>query len=252
MKKIIGISTLATLGLLLTGCGQQPFPGNTIYEASIYHDDNKISGIQIVKIPELNVLKTIEIGENLYKKINQVSYNTYKIELNEDTEAKLFNGGFIKTKNLKKLDRINQPLYLWNTKKAMCINAGYDYTLKRPIKVCLVDMDDNGAFDIATYSYKTVTYPLFNSAKYTIKPKSPSYNQNSFKYEALYQGKITNKVKISYREYKDNMARPAFTQDIEYELEKDGTAIVGFKGLRIKVLKATNMDITYKVIKDYK
>ena len=55
-----------------------------------------------------------------------------------------------------------------------------------------------------------------------------------------------------FREFKDDMARPAFTQDIEYDLEKDGTSIIGFKGLRIEVLRATNIDITYKVLKDYK
>ncbi|MGZ8545817.1 MAG: hypothetical protein ACXWVU_00350 [Sulfuricurvum sp.] len=78
-----------------------------------------------------------------------------------------------------------------------------------------------------------------------------TYTENSFKYEALYQGRIDNKIKISFREFKDDMARPAFTQDIDYELNKNGDTIVGFKGLRIKVIKATNMDITYSVIQDY-
>jgi len=32
---------------------------------------------------------------------------------------------------------------------------------------------------------------------------------------------------------------------------KKVSSIVGFKGLRIKILKATNMDITYSVIQDY-
>ena len=77
------------------------------------------------------------------------------------------------------------------------------------------------------------------------------YDRDSFKYEALYQGKIGNKIKISFREFIDDMVRPSFTQDIDYELEKDGTAIIGFKGLRIQVLQATNLNITYKVIKDY-
>lgn len=48
------------------------------------------------------------------------------------------------------------------------------------------------------------------------------------------------------------MLRPAFTQDIEYELNKNNTTIIGFKGLRIEVIKATNLDITYKIIQDYK
>ena len=47
------------------------------------------------------------------------------------------------------------------------------------------------------------------------------------------------------------MIRPAFEQIIDYELAQEGTTTIGFKGLRIEVLKATNMDITYKVLKDY-
>jgi len=49
----------------------------------------------------------------------------------------------------------------------------------------------------------------------------------------------------------DFIIRDAFTQNIEYELDENGKAMIGFKGLRIEVLKATNMDITYKVVKDY-
>jgi len=48
------------------------------------------------------------------------------------------------------------------------------------------------------------------------------------------------------------MSRPSFTQDIDYELNKNGNTIIGFKGLRIEILKATNIDITYRVIQDYK
>lgn len=104
----------------------------------------------------------------------------------------------------------------------------------------VIPSGDNGTIDM-------LTQPL----EYKIVPTPPMYDVDSFKYEALYQGKIDNKIKISFREFKDNTARPAFTQDIDYELNKSGDTIIGFKGLRIKVIKATNMDITYSVIHDY-
>lgn len=254
MKSKMLLNSLV-LGCLVffSGCGgQEPFPGMTITDASIYHDKNQKSGLQTQTIPELNQQQTIEIGANLYQKINQIFHDTYTVTLEEDTEAKLFNGGFIRTRNLTKIDKTNQPLYLWNDKKAICFDAGYDDVLRRPIKICLIDTNDDSSFDVAAYSYKNITYPLSNSASYTTQLKNPSYNQDSFKYIALYQGKSGNKIKISFREFKDDMARPAFTQDIEYDLEKDGTSIIGFKGLRIEVLRATNIDITYKVLKDYK
>jgi len=54
-------------------------------------------------------------------------------------------------------------------------------------------------------------------------------------------------VKVSYREFKGGLARPAFTQDVSYQMDPDGTTTIAFRGLRIKVLKATRESITYVV-----
>lgn len=43
------------------------------------------------------------------------------------------------------------------------------------------------------------------------------------------------------------MARPAFTQDISYDLEADGSTIVAFKGLRIPITKTSPAEIEYVV-----
>lgn len=250
MKKIkfvnIKFSSLILISIMFSGCGQEPFPGNTIQEASIYHDKSKNSGIEILSIPSLNTVNTIEVGENLYQKINQQTFDTYTVKLLENTQAKLFNGGYIITNNDNSLNE--DLLYKWKNKNAMCFPSGYDSSLQRPIKICLVDDTDENNFSQAVYSYKDKKYPLTNKAKYEIIPSKPKYNKDSFKYEALYQGKKGNSIKISFREFRNDMARPAFTQDIDYELEKDDTTFIGFKGLRIQVLKATNMDITYKVL----
>ena len=244
MFKII---LLTIVGFVFIGCTLQPLPGETIEAAGIYHDKNKIAGTYTISIPKLNLEKTVEVGENLYQRMNQISFDTYKVNLLEDTTAKLFSGGMIRT-NIHN-DSTEYLLYHWMNKNAMCVDAGF-YQNKRT-KICLIDSEGNGYFSVAAYDYKNETYPLSNKVKYTLVSKAPVFDQDSFKYEALYQGKIGNKIKISFREFKDNMARPAFTQDIEYELNKNATTVIGFKGLRIKVLKATNLDITYKIIHDY-
>ena len=91
---------------------------------------------------------------------------------------------------------------------------------------------------------------MSKNIKYELTPVLS--DEDSFKYIALYQGKIGDKIKISFREFYNNNARPAFTQDIEYELELNKNTIIGFKGLRIEVLSASNVDIKYKVVEDYK
>lgn len=68
-----------------------------------------------------------------------------------------------------------------------------------------------------------------------------------FKQELLYQGKNGNALSVSYREYTNNFARPAFQQDLTYTLNENGTAVVAFRAARITVHKATNTEIDYTV-----
>jgi len=65
--------------------------------------------------------------------------------------------------------------------------------------------------------------------------------RNSFRQEFIYNGKTKDTLKISYREFKDDMARPAFYQDLSYDLSE--SRIIGFRDIRIEVIEATNTDI---------
>ena len=74
-------------------------------------------------------------------------------------------------------------------------------------------------------------------------------SEAGFKQQYIYNGKSGNTIKFTYREFNGDMARPAFTQDLQYDLSESN--IIGFKELRIEVLKATNIDIEYKVLKSF-
>lgn len=70
-----------------------------------------------------------------------------------------------------------------------------------------------------------------------------------FKKELVYNGKVGNNMKFIYREYIENLARPSFTQEMQYDLSESN--IIGFKGARLEVEKATNTNITYKVLSSF-
>lgn len=72
--------------------------------------------------------------------------------------------------------------------------------------------------------------------------------EKCIKKEFIYNGKSNNTLKFIYREFVRDMARPAFTQELQYDLNESN--IIGFKGLRIEVLKSTNTSIEYKVLSD--
>lgn len=76
---------------------------------------------------------------------------------------------------------------------------------------------------------------------------SDKWSEGSFKRELVYSGVSQNTITILYREYQENIARPAFSQELKYDLAQGKT--IGYKGARFEVLKATNTDIVYKVVK---
>ena len=73
---------------------------------------------------------------------------------------------------------------------------------------------------------------------------------NNFQQEFIYSGKAGNVVKFTYREFTNDMARPAFNQDVQYDLTESNE--IGFKGARILVLNATNTKLEYKLISAFK
>lgn len=72
---------------------------------------------------------------------------------------------------------------------------------------------------------------------------------DSLQQTLLYNGKIGNRITLAYRELQNNLARPAFNNSVEYDLSE--SAIVGYKGARIEIIKATNTEITYRIISGF-
>ncbi|MEZ8198155.1 hypothetical protein [Vibrio splendidus] len=72
---------------------------------------------------------------------------------------------------------------------------------------------------------------------------------DSFRRTLIYSGRVGDKLKISYREFSSNMTRAAFNTDVEYDLGDSN--VIGYAGARLEVLKATNTEIVYRVIKNF-
>lgn len=85
------------------------------------------------------------------------------------------------------------------------------------------------------------------------KTKSETYINNNcpncFKQEFIFNGKVGTNLKFIYREYINDMARPAFNQELQYDLNESN--IVGFKGLRLEIINATNTNIEYKIFSSF-
>lgn len=72
---------------------------------------------------------------------------------------------------------------------------------------------------------------------------------DSFQQTLIYSGKVGNKINIGYRESSGNLARPAFNNNVEYDLSE--STIIGYKGAQLEVIEATNQHIKYRVIRNF-
>lgn len=79
--------------------------------------------------------------------------------------------------------------------------------------------------------------------------KVPTLSRVSFQQTLIYSGRIKDKINIGYREFSNNLARPAFNNNVEYDLGE--SRVIGYKGARLEVLEATNESIKYKVLRNF-
>lgn len=73
--------------------------------------------------------------------------------------------------------------------------------------------------------------------------------QDSFQQTLIYSGRVGGKINVGYREFSSNMARPAFNNDVEYDLSESKE--IGYKGALLEVIDATNQFIKYKVLRNF-
>ena len=115
-------------------------------------------------------------------------------------------------------------------------------------------------FDIGvSQDKKTGIFRAYQTGMYNNRPEKeiPSFEckeitmphedcSKCFKKEFIYNGRVDDGLKFIYREFYGDLIRPSFTQELQYDLSQSD--IIGFKGLRVKVINATNSTITYSVL----
>jgi hypothetical protein len=82
--------------------------------------------------------------------------------------------------------------------------------------------------------------------KKTITVDSP----DSFEQTILFTGTNGSVVMFSYREFTNNVARPAFTIDLSFDTKIDN--LVRIKGAQLEIIKYDNQSITYKLLSGFK
>ena len=199
------------LVLLFVGCTKIPH--------------NKINESSLVNYPELNTEVTANIGDHLVKKGLMVNETVLVVKKTVD---KVTSGEYVQ------IGEDNEMFYFEPTKEMR--KVGW-------VSVAIKKKDDGIVYLIDFASVKWKYKPVYEMKKRV------SAQNNSFQQTLIFNGIVGNKLKIGYREFKDEMARPAFNNEVEYDLNTSKT--IGYKGCKIEVIKADNESISYKVLKNF-
>lgn len=107
--------------------------------------------------------------------------------------------------------------------------------------ITFIDENSDGTFD----KYGAPT-------KGVVKLKTPifveweqSSRSKGFMRELIYQGRDGDNLKLFYREFNDDFRRPAYDQEVQYDLSESD--YVQFKGLTIKVHEANNEFMIFEI-----
>jgi hypothetical protein len=201
--------------------------------------------------PEIGQVIKDELGNSLVKKSDLNYYWTFEIPTKE-----LYSRENFASPNYYLLPGVGEYTSTVNTK-----NGSYPcYTFKYVrddsvnhatvpkvgnIEFCYDDIDKKLIHRFKLLGYRGAEYQL-DISNFKLQKK---FSDGSFIQELVYNGVVNNYLKFIYREFTDNMARPAFTQELQYDVSK--SKIIGFKGVRLEVIDADNTSIEYKVLKSF-
>lgn len=93
-------------------------------------------------------------------------------------------------------------------------------------------------------------YPIYidwvKGLQAPVKTKTVAAAGPALRRELVYGGVSQGTVSVLYREFVNDMARPAFSQELRYDLAQG--RVIGYQGARFEIIKADNTGLTYRVI----
>ena len=195
---------------------------------------------ELGKSPELNKITRMEIGDSIYSEFNYSLTGIPKIVTAENGTA------------------FNKAVPAGTVLMGMKISGVESYChssvgFQSGWHPCFADTDKDGAFDKATNlanGFDNSFKALSRKIKYT--KKIDKTTKTGFRKEIIYQGLSNGKITIAYREFNNDFARPAFSQTVSYDVNSKGGALIGFKGVRINVIKASGIYIDYIVTRGFR
>lgn len=192
-------------------------------------------------LPAAGIVRTISVGEEFFRFYDDVPVTIAMIDTPAtDTKQKIT----LPTKT---------PLYSVSTSKSLKVCAPVDAgtaitTATLSFGNCAIDDDGDGTIDRVSDGWLGGGKPVLAKVKYTtstmriIAPKS-------FEQVVLYQGATSDTLKLSYREFSNDIARQPFTEELSIPLGKVFPQLIAVKGERFKLITIDGLGLQYEHVK---
>ena len=114
---------------------------------------------------------------------------------------------------------------------------------------CLFDLDDDGRFERVSYSSsgasKRIDPPV--AFRREVVEMLGDAGAPNFRKELLYLGGDSTSLRLSYREFSNDIARPAFSEDLVVPLRENFPQDIAVKDLVITVFGIDGMGLRYAI-----
>lgn len=219
MKKFICISLVSSLAL--TACATPSY--------------NYVPKVELISKPAVGETNTASVGDQLLTYGNMTTQEGIRLSSMFDTGGFEFQSGFYpKTGEEEGKEYFSAP--------PGAVKKGL---LQDPFQSIVYKKEENKLCAVTVYNLTDCKdAPSFQYDHIVVE------GSNSFQQTLIYSGRVGDKINIGYREFSGNSARPAFNNEVEYDLGQDMQ--IAYKGAELKVISANNKEITYEVISNFR
>lgn len=232
MNKAILFGCFLITASILSGCssnGGVRIINITDSESKSYHK---------VVMQKKGEIKTATVGDSVYRDVELIVTKGYVFTLTEPASI-----------NLENDDKLTLSRNQKSSAKTIFSQQGIFSNLFCTPRICLKDPIGVGSFSEWTFRNKLNWNPLTPAVKYTkevVQSESIDYPEHSYK--IIYKGKSKNLAKFTVQEFANNMIREAYSQNFDFELNSSNQGLFAFKKIKIKILDASSVNITYEIL----
>ena len=228
---------------------QPEFDRTRVFQPSELHEDR--TATLVGQQPSFNVRATAAVGERMFTR-----YSYTVTTLARLSEPFQLSGPRGERHNVPTTENLFVPTigYANSSNVAygpypndwVCTEA-QTYTRRNgdPALSCFHDKENDGRFDQVGRTYGREIIEIPTPVAYVIRPGIVT--AINFRYELLYLGRSGGTLRVAYREYANELARPAFSTELTFDMAAQGDTVFRHRDLRVTVHQATNETITYTV-----